>query len=241
MDFVPSFDSLLIAQHARAENDYAIISTYVSPIEDTERALTMNETPLLCMVTFTSTVRNWGTKACRNLVAPKLTNSLWGAGLSFHKVHADLSVPVDPYLDYVFDGEEGSRAVRFWTHGYDVYAPDKVLVTHDYNGHQGKSAVRTWAGNERRQKKAPQKKAPQKEAPQKEEGALTEKGGEWAWRRMERRIEETVEETAERIAVKSTSRVNLLLGIPNLLGSDMGGVTGEMEVEEHRKILRESR
>lgn len=58
------------------------------------------------MVEFTSTIRNWGTKECRNLKKPKLTNAMWGAGLSFHRCHAEINVPVDPYLDGVFDGEE---------------------------------------------------------------------------------------------------------------------------------------
>ena len=57
---------------------------------------------------------------------------MWGAGLSFHRCHAEVNVPVDPYLDNVFDGEEGSRGIRFFTHGYDVYTPHRVLVTHDY-------------------------------------------------------------------------------------------------------------
>ena len=96
------------------------------------------------MVTFTSSIRNWGTKECVKLVKPKLTNAMWGAGLSFHRCHAELSVPIDPYLDNVFDGEEGSRGIRLFTHGYDVYTPDKVLVTHDYHTHQGNPVVHTW-------------------------------------------------------------------------------------------------
>jgi hypothetical protein len=32
----------------------------------------------------------------------------------------------------VFDGEEVSRAVRLWTHGYDLYTPSRNLVFHDY-------------------------------------------------------------------------------------------------------------
>jgi hypothetical protein len=62
------------------------------------------------MVEFTSTIRNWGTKECRNLKTPKLTNAMWGAGLSFHRCHAEINVPVDPYLDGVFDGEEVRRS-----------------------------------------------------------------------------------------------------------------------------------
>ena len=61
-----------------------------------------------------------------------LCAAMWGAGLSFHRCHAEINVPVDPYLDNVFDGEEGSRGIRFFTHGYDVYSPHRVLVTHDY-------------------------------------------------------------------------------------------------------------
>ena len=47
----------------------------------------------------------------------------------------------------MFDGEEVSRGIRFFTFGYDTYAPDLVLVTHDYNGHQGNPVVHTWGGN----------------------------------------------------------------------------------------------
>jgi hypothetical protein len=101
--------------------------------------------PNLCMVTFTGSIRNWGTKECTGLVQPKLT-TMWGAGLSLHRCHAELVVPVDPYTDQVFDGEEGSRAIRFFTHGYDIYTPDKVLVTHDYHTHQSNPVVHTWGG-----------------------------------------------------------------------------------------------
>jgi Glycosyltransferase (GlcNAc) len=100
------------------------------------------------MVTFTSSIRNWGTKECTGLTQPKLT-TMWGAGLSFHRCHAELVVPVDPYTDQVFDGEEGSRAIRFFTHGYDIYTPDKVLVTHDYHTHQSNPVVHTWGGGGR--------------------------------------------------------------------------------------------
>lgn len=75
-----------------------------------------------------------------------MTNIAWGAGLSFSKCHADLNVPYDPFLPNVFDGEEISRGFRYFTHGYDVYTPDQVLVTHDYDGHQSNPNVHTWGG-----------------------------------------------------------------------------------------------
>jgi len=142
MDFNQDFDIGLIDMFHRTENDYAVLSTYVAPMEQTDTDPA--SVPHLCMVKFTTTWRNWGTKSCDNLLRPKLTNIPWGAGLSFEKCHADLNVPYDPFLPNVFDGEELSRGFRFYTHGYDVYTPDKVLVTHDYHGHQSNPNVHSW-------------------------------------------------------------------------------------------------
>jgi len=142
MDFSDNFDVGLVEMFHKTENDYAVLSTYVTDIAENNKDPT--NVPHLCMVEFTSSIRNWGTKECNHLLKPKLTNAMWGAGLSFHRCHAEVNVPVDPYLDGVFDGEEGSRGIRFFTHGYDVYTPDKVFVTHDYHGHQSNPVVHTW-------------------------------------------------------------------------------------------------
>jgi len=124
MDFSDGYDQGLIQMFHRTQNDYAVLSTYVADIvENNQDPKTV---PNLCMVQFTSSIRNWATKECHGLVRPKMTNAMWGAGLSFHRCHAELNVPIDPYTDNVFDGEEGSRGIRFFTHGYDVYTPDKV-------------------------------------------------------------------------------------------------------------------
>mmetsp|Transcript_30581 Transcript_30581/g.72143 ORF Transcript_30581/g.72143 Transcript_30581/m.72143 type:complete len:532 (-) Transcript_30581:296-1891(-) len=145
MDFSDNFDVDLVEMFHLAENDYAVLSTYVTDIAENNKDPT--NVPHLCQVQFTSSIRNWGTKECNVLRKPKLTNAMWGAGLSFHRCHAELNVPVDPYLDNVFDGEEGSRGIRFFTHGYDVYTPHRVLVTHDYHNHQGNPVVHTWGRN----------------------------------------------------------------------------------------------
>jgi hypothetical protein len=59
--------------------------------------------------------------------------AIWGAGLSFSKCHAERKVKVDPHTPNIFDGEEFSKAVRYWTYGYDIYSPHRVYVLHDYN------------------------------------------------------------------------------------------------------------
>ena len=59
--------------------------------------------------------------------------AIWGAGLSFSKCHAERKVKVDPHTPNIFDGEEFSKAMRYWTWGYDIYSPHRVYVLHDYN------------------------------------------------------------------------------------------------------------
>jgi len=188
MDFSDDYDTGLIAMFHRTENDYAVLSTYVTDIEFNNKDPKV--VPNLCMVEFTSSIRNWGTKQCTKLVRPKMTNAMWGAGLSFHRCHAELNVPVDPYLDEVFDGEEGSRGLRFFTHGYDVYAPDKVLVTHDYHTHQGNPIVHTWGRH----------------------GGENKHEDRWVWNRD---IEEARTRGMETGVLKTfgSKRVNMMLGI----------------------------
>ena len=175
----------------RTENDYAVLSTYVADISQNNQAIRV--VPNLCMVTFTSTIRNWGTKECRNLIRPKMTNAMWGAGLSFHRCHAEINVPVDPYLDGVFDGEEGSRGLRFFTHGYDVYAPDVVLVTHDYHTHQGNPVVHTWGRGHR--------------------GAAAADGGDKIGGEEVWKFRADIERERPKVQTRGTKRVNMMLGI----------------------------
>lgn len=58
----------------------------------------------------------------------------FGAGVAFSKCHANLLVPYDPYMSYLFGGEEFNRAARLFTWGYDVYAPKHNFVYHYYDG-----------------------------------------------------------------------------------------------------------
>jgi len=191
MDFSNRFDTKLIEMHHRAENDYAVLSTYVAAMNQNnhdEKVIQngRNVVPNLCMVEFRDSIRNWGTKQCVNLVRPKLTNAMWGAGLSFHRCHAEINVPYDPYLLDVFNGEEGSRGIRFFTHGYDVYTPDSVVVTHDYDGHQSNPVIHTWEGHKKEKEKLQQ--------------------DHWKW-------SEEYDKAKDTVKVLGTKRVNLLLGI----------------------------
>jgi [Skp1-protein]-hydroxyproline N-acetylglucosaminyltransferase len=41
-------------------------------------------------------------------------------------------VPFDPFLPWVFMGEEIIMSARFWTHGYDIFSPTHSVVGHMY-------------------------------------------------------------------------------------------------------------
>src|SRR5574343_1318206 len=44
-----------------------------------------------------------------------------------------LEVPYDPYLSGLFQGEETLFSARLFTHGYDIFAPNKPVCSHHYN------------------------------------------------------------------------------------------------------------
>ncbi len=150
MDFEPRWDDRMVEMWEDALNEYAVLSTYVQDIEhlgEVDNGKPHHHVPHLCMITFTSNVRTHATKEATDLSKPKLTNVVWGAGLSFSKCHADLKVGVDPHTPHIFDGEEFNRAARYWTYGYDIYTPNHVYVLHDYHKSQSNPIMHTWYAN----------------------------------------------------------------------------------------------
>jgi hypothetical protein len=150
MDFEQHWDDRMVKMWDDALNEYAVLSTYVQDIEhlgEEDKDIPHRQVPHLCMITYTSNVRTHATKAATDLSKPKLTNAVWGAGLSFSKCHAELKVMVDPHTPHIFDGEEFNRAARFWTYGYDIYTPNHVYVLHDYHKSQSNPIMHTWSAN----------------------------------------------------------------------------------------------
>lgn len=150
MDFEPNFDRSMVDMWDDAQNEYAVLSTYVTATEELGKDKEGKkgvQVPHLCMVTFTTNVRVTATKCANNLVKPKLTNAIFGAGLSFAKCHAELKAPVDPHSEHIFDGEEFNRAARLWTNGYDIYTPNHIFVLHDYHKSQSNPTTSTWHNN----------------------------------------------------------------------------------------------
>lgn len=55
-----------------------------------------------------------------------------GAGLMFMSHQALFEVPYDPHLNFLFFGEELLYSARLWTHGFNIYNPTKIFISHHY-------------------------------------------------------------------------------------------------------------
>ena len=54
------------------------------------------------------------------------------AGFFFTRSEILKDIPFDPFLPWTFMGEEISLSLRAWTHGWNMYAPRKNLIIHQY-------------------------------------------------------------------------------------------------------------
>jgi len=135
MDFHHDWDELTLADWSSADNEFAVLTAYpfaMGPSQEADYAFSKVD---LCGYYLESGIPRGKTGG--NLVTypgdkPYLTMN-WAAGLSVHRCHADRNVPVDKNLKFIFTGEEVDRAVRLWTHGYDLYLPTTAAIYHDYS------------------------------------------------------------------------------------------------------------
>lgn len=54
--------------------------------------------------------------------------------ISEQKIFVSIASYRDNQLPYItFNGEEQTYGLRLWTHGYNIYLPNKQFLWHDYN------------------------------------------------------------------------------------------------------------
>ncbi|ETW05294.1 hypothetical protein H310_04247 [Aphanomyces invadans] len=139
--FTWHWDVFLVADWAAANNEMAILSTYIYDPDCAIITKNGQNTPPKDLPHLCQTMRSEGDSMVRIVAADFLVEplqpqlaALWGAGFSFGKCHAEKRAPVDPHTLWLFDGEEFYRAASLWTHGYDMYSPTKTgtVVYHNY-------------------------------------------------------------------------------------------------------------
>ena len=135
--FLRHWDSNIIRQHRDLPTHPAVISNY-PPSWEPHHDRTDDPSPsghiiVMCSAHFLDKegyLRLDGQNFARS-GRPRL-QPYAAAGFLFSDASLVHDVPFDPYLDYLFDGEEILYAARMWTHGYDLYAPATAIMFHHY-------------------------------------------------------------------------------------------------------------
>lgn len=142
MRFVPEWDRVALDMLAECPSEKPILSTYPIPYVPPD-ALSDD-----AVVTI---IPKWFDKnrvlAFRSLsISPEdaprdpQPAAFCAAGMLFGPSALIADVPYDPHI--YFQGEEITLAVRLWTHGWDIFTPNKVIAYHDYTNRADR--VRHW-------------------------------------------------------------------------------------------------
>lgn len=138
--FAPEWDRLY-EEEVKAAKSYpkAVLSAYPPGFSEEDPPYQGGTVGTrLCTCTFsTSDVEqhiiriNTGGVCGANAAAPTQIAYI-AAGFFFARAEFLTDVPFDPFLPWCFMGEEIALSLRAWTHGWDIYAPRKNLIAHQY-------------------------------------------------------------------------------------------------------------
>ena len=139
MRFAMGWDQELLESWTRCGDSKAILSCYPNAFELPDRCNT-EQLPVLGAHRFDEhgILRLQGINRFRypdEVPERPLPTAMVAAGLIFGPADWIEVVPYDPHL--YFYGEEISLALRLWTHGFNFYNPDRLLIFHLYktSGH----------------------------------------------------------------------------------------------------------
>jgi len=140
--FIEHWDADLVRFWKSANNEMAVLTTYLSDINDSIDPVTHESKhksrPIMCQSDYEG---NGEYKHLRHGQQPEgiamitgqpTLEPFWAAGFSFARGHFTIQVPYDQYLPMVFQGEEISIGLRGFTYGYDYYTPEKGVCFHMY-------------------------------------------------------------------------------------------------------------
>ena len=135
--FVNDWDEMMLRMWSQTNNEYAVLSGY--PRSEGQMTQSLKSFRNLAMIC-TARMLDWSVRhMLKNTAGDSpmrphpVRTPYFGAGLVFSKAHRLAAVPYDPYLHYLFDGEEFDMAMRLFTSGYDIYAPNETPLFHFYS------------------------------------------------------------------------------------------------------------
>jgi hypothetical protein len=130
--FEPGWDELCLQMLAACPSPKPVLSAYPTSYVPPNQLGPRNVVVILPkefddrgLLAFTSVA----TPEAKAPALPTPTTYVAG-GLLFAPSAVITEVPYDPYI--YFTGEEIALAARLWTHGWDLFAPNKVVLYHEY-------------------------------------------------------------------------------------------------------------
>mmetsp|Transcript_21374 Transcript_21374/g.61056 ORF Transcript_21374/g.61056 Transcript_21374/m.61056 type:complete len:617 (-) Transcript_21374:46-1896(-) len=140
--FTKDWDEDIIGQWKSAENEMAVLTTYLSDLIGSINPITHENQhpgrPIMCQTGYEG---NGKMRHLRHGQQPEgeprihgqpTLHPFWAAGFSFARGHFVVQVPYDQYLPMVFQGEEISIGLRGFTYGYDYYTAERSVAFHMY-------------------------------------------------------------------------------------------------------------
>eukprot|EP00743_Colponemidia_sp_Colp-15_P002204 GILK01002390.1.p1 GENE.GILK01002390.1~~GILK01002390.1.p1 ORF type:complete len:261 (+),score=43.21 GILK01002390.1:483-1265(+) len=132
MRFRENWDDMLIQDLKLCNSPKPILTSYPVGYELPNKIPSETRSSLLC-------ARNFDSKDGMLRISGKLLASIqrepihslfWASGFSFSDSRVIQEVPYDPFLKFLFFGEEMSMAVRLYTNGWDFFAPRENICYH---------------------------------------------------------------------------------------------------------------
>lgn len=140
--FIVDWDEDIINQWRSANNEMAVLTTYLSDIIGSIDPVTHKSKhpgrPIMCESDYEGSGK---LKHLRHGQQPEgppgitgqpTLHPFWAAGFSFARAHFVIQCPYDQYLPMVFQGEEISMGLRGFSYGYDYYAAERSTCFHMY-------------------------------------------------------------------------------------------------------------
>ena len=133
MRFAPEWDRQLFEMHAECGNPRAILTSYPVPYEPPDQlspasvvTITPKHFDAYGILLFGST-----SVPIANAKPFMEPTAFCAAGFLFGPSAIIEEVPYDPHI--YFQGEEITLAARLWTHGWDMFSPNRCVIYHDYS------------------------------------------------------------------------------------------------------------
>jgi len=132
MRFVKNWDDKLICMLNKCPNsEKAILTSYPVGYElDCPLPTEIKPSFLVAEEFGTDGMLRFKGKMLSKIELKPIKSYFWVSGFAFSRATVINEVPYDPYLPFLFFGEETLMNVRLWTHGYDFFAPSQTLIYH---------------------------------------------------------------------------------------------------------------